>query len=74
MAGQAGTSGSASSVQLNFQLLNLTSTIQSQQADLQFYEARVSFSSRLRGDETGRDQLIPDEAGQELPSSFCSLL
>ena len=54
MAGQAGMSGSASSVQLNLQLLNLTSTIQSQQADLQFYEARVSLSLRLRGQDTER--------------------
>lgn len=36
--------GSSSNMQLNFQLLNLTSTIQTQQADLQFYEARVSYT------------------------------
>lgn len=46
--GQPGIPGSASSVQLNFQLLNLTSTIQSQQADLQFYEARVCFQTAER--------------------------
>ena len=41
-------SAAAANTHLNFQLLNLTSTIQALQADLQLFESRVSCSWSLK--------------------------